>query len=82
MAAPVPLISAETWSRWWNRVSQVSGLGLIVFEALHEKPSGLVMLFGAAMMLGAAGLRLLVRGAISFATDAAQGHDGGGGPDE
>lgn len=67
MTLPQPLISTEGWTRWWNRISQIAGLGIIVYESVFaERAQFIVLLFAAAMMLGGAGLRILVRGAASL----------------
>lgn len=64
MTAPSLRISADTWTRWWNRVSQIVGLGLLIYEsAIVPHAQFAVLLFASAMMLGSAGLRILVRGA-------------------
>lgn len=68
MAGPTPPIPADRWSRWWNRISQVSGLAIIFYEVIGygEHASFVVLLFASAMMLGAAGLRILIRGATAI----------------
>lgn len=67
MTLPRPYISTEGWTRWWNRISQISGLGIIIYESIFAAHAQfVVLLFAAAMMLGAAGLRILVRGAANL----------------
>lgn len=66
MTAPL-LPPTDLWTRWWNRVSQIAGLGIIVYESIFAAHAQfIVLLFAAAMMLGAAGLRILVRGAANL----------------
>lgn len=67
MTGQSPTIPVDRWSRWWNRISQVSGLAIIFYEVIHygEHASFVVLLFASAMMLGGAGLRILVRGATA-----------------
>jgi hypothetical protein len=67
MSVPTPH-TADRWTVWWNRLSQVAGLGIMIFEVVRygEHVDFVVMLFAAAMMLGGVGLRILVRGAASM----------------
>ncbi len=64
-------ISADTWSRWWNRLIQLTGWTLGVYECSpfvrHAQLA--VLVFAGALILGGAGLRLLVRGLVGVIED-------------
>jgi hypothetical protein len=60
MAVPAP--TPDRWSRWFFRLVQLVGLALGVNEALGRGRPW-VLLFSGALILGAIGLRIMLRGA-------------------
>lgn len=67
MVAHVP--PPDRWSRWFFRLVQGTGLALGVHEGLGAgRP--FVMLFAGALILGAVGVRILIRG-VSELSEAA-----------
>lgn len=54
--------TTDLWSLWFNRIVQIVGLALVVYEALFAKTDRpfLFILLGA-MMLGSLGIRIFVR---------------------
>lgn len=62
--APIA-ISADAWSRWFNRLLQLSGWGLGLYHCVFVRPVQLlVLVFAGALILGGAGIRLFIRGLI------------------
>lgn len=70
MTATAPLPS-EAWAKWFFRLVQFVGLGVGVHESLGDgRP--FVLLFAGALILGAIGLRALLRGAVQVIDPAAK----------
>lgn len=67
MAAPIP--RPDYWSRWFFRLVQAVGLALGVHESLGRGRLS-VLLFSGALILGAVGVRMLVRGLAELANAA------------
>lgn len=59
--------TVDLWSKWFNRLLQVSGWGTIVEQVIvgqggRDRPW--ILLVGVALILGGAGLRMLLRSAV------------------
>lgn len=54
------------WTRWFTRLQQLAGLGLVISERLAAHAQAWLLLTGCAMMLGATGLQLMIRGAAAL----------------
>jgi hypothetical protein len=59
--------AVDQWSKWFNALLQFTGWGIIVEQVIvgqdgHDRPW--ILLIAIAMILGGAGLRLLLRGAL------------------
>ena len=53
----------DRWSLWFGRLVQICGLALILYEALAEHSDRpYLLLVAMAMMVGATGLRLVIKG--------------------
>jgi hypothetical protein len=62
---PVQGFVQDPWSIWFSRLIQVTGLGLVIYEALAEHSDRPVLLLVAtSMMLGGVGLQLVLRWAL------------------
>lgn len=57
-----PPAAPDAWGKWFSRVMQTVGLGVVVFEAGWERNDRpWLLLVAVAMMTGGLGLQILLR---------------------
>ncbi len=62
-------LAPDPWSVWFFRLVQVTGLASFIYELLFEKADRpYILLVGLAMMLGGAGIQLIVVWALKRLT--------------
>jgi hypothetical protein len=71
---PTPTPPPDRWSLWFTRLMQLVGLGIVCYETIVvQRDRPWLLLVAVAMMIGAQGLRLLLRGARGIMEEA--GHE-------